>query len=151
MGRAGALLFLASVGTARATLALLDELGEPVGARRWLIYPPLVLTYVTMSTVLILLPPTLVATAGDPTVRADAEAWLPAPFWLGLSIGIVGSAGIWWSLLGLLLARHTDVARTVFWPLAEWFERRHALSLALVGLALVVIAGLGLGLIFWAF
>lgn len=74
---AGLLLLVASIPTARATLALLEEQGEPVGARRWLVYPPLVLTYLVLVVGVFVAAPALVATAADPTVRADGELDTP--------------------------------------------------------------------------
>jgi hypothetical protein len=41
LGPIGLVFFVASIPLARATLALLDQEDEPVGARRWLVYPPL--------------------------------------------------------------------------------------------------------------
>ena len=57
--------------------------------------------------------------------------------------------GTWWAFLGLVLGRIAGIVRAVFWPFADWFERRHAMRVALIGLFLVVISGAILGVLMW--
>jgi hypothetical protein len=137
-------LLLASCLTARATLALLEEEGEPIGARSWLVYPPLVLLYIAIALAIVLLPPAPVLIAADPTLRDAAAARLPAPFWPALACALALAAGIWWALLGAVLARFTAGARVLFRPFGDWLDRRHGLRLALLGGAIGVIGAGGL-------
>jgi hypothetical protein len=146
---AGLVLLLASMPMARATLALLEEHGELVGARRWLVYPPLIVSYSAFVSAVFIAPPGLIAAAADPSVRADAQRWFPQPFWASLATIIALVAGIWWTLLGLLLARFTRIVRIVFSPFADWFERRHAIRLLRVGLITAAFATLCLGALLW--
>jgi hypothetical protein len=146
---AGPLLFFASVSMARASLALMDEEGEPVGARRWLVYPPLVVAYLALVMAVLVAVPVLIVAAGDPTVRSEARLWFPEPFWLGLSLAAVLVAGIWWTMLGLLLARFRQAVRLMFWPFADWFDRRHGMRLAYGGLMVAAAAGVALAALVW--
>ncbi|HYN10095.1 MAG TPA: hypothetical protein VES67_22105 [Vicinamibacterales bacterium] len=149
-GRLGVVLLLASIPMARATLALLEEEGETLGARRWLVYPPLVVTYVTLLMALFAAPPGLIVTAADPTVREDMRRWFPQPFWVSLPIVVGLVAGLWWAMLGLLAARFVRWARLLFWPFADWFERRHAIHIVRVGFAIAALAAAGLAAVVWA-
>ena len=122
---------------ARAGLASLEEKGEPVGARAWFLYPPLVVLYLGIALLLVVGPSMVgVSLSGDPGLRAVLAEWLPQPFWLGMGLAIASVAGTSWIVLGLTSARYTRAVRWVFWPFANWFERRHGLRFALVGLAL---------------
>ena len=49
--------------------------------------------------------------------------------------------------LGLALAGFRRAVRWVFWPFADWFDRRHGLRFALVGLAIAALSGVGLSMV----
>jgi hypothetical protein len=134
------LAMIASFLTARASLALLAEHDEPVGARRWLIYPSLVVWYVPMAVVLIAwpLPPAIDAVTGFPQIHNRLLGLLPEAFWLAPSAAVL-AVGVWWVIFGLLLRRFDTLVRVAFWPFANWFERRHATRVALAGVLLVVL------------
>jgi len=149
LGPVGPLLFFASVLMARATLALLEEEGEPVGARRWLVYPPLLVTYVAVALAALIAVPAVIASAGDPSVLTDARAWFPEPFWLSLPLVVALGAGIWWTMLGLVVARFGRAIRLVFWPFADWLEPRHGIRFAYVGLIVAAAAGAALAAVIW--
>lgn len=139
-GSTGGVLFLVSILLSRATLELLEEEGEPVGARRWLLYPPLLVIYLGMLMAILLGPPAVLATAGDPTVRAEAIAWFPEPFSASLPLLVGVVAGVWWVLLGLALARWHRTVHATFRPFAGWFERRHGMRLVCVGVVVGALA-----------
>ena len=146
-------LLLASFLLARAGLALLDERSEPVGARAWLLYPPLLFLYVDLAIVALLLPPVIVpALAFDPNAgpaaREFLQAWLPDPFPLAAALLAALVAGAWWLVLGLALARCTRAVRWTFWPFAEGFERRHGIRIAVVGLVVAAASGAALAAVF---
>jgi hypothetical protein len=135
--------FLPSILIARATLSVLAEQDEPVGARGWLIYPPLVLLYVPLAVMLLVWP--LPLTAGvledEHNSRAAVEAAFAGPFWRSaVSIAAV-TLGTWWTMLGLALAQFPGAVRAAFLPFADWFERRHGLWLAAIGLLSLSIGG----------
>ena len=146
-------LLIASFLLARAALALMDERAEPVGARAWLLYPPLVFLYADLAIVAFLLPPLIVPVLViDPNAGSAARdvllAWLPAPFWLAAALLTALVAGAWWLALGLALARWARAVRWTCWPFAEWFERRHGNRIALVGLVIAAASGAALAAVF---
>jgi hypothetical protein len=137
------LLVIVSFLFARASLALLDEHDEPVGARRWLIYPPLVPWYLALAVVLLAwpLPPAVGAVAEDSAIHARIGELFPGPFWLVAASLAILAVGTWWLVLGFLLGAFTNVVQGTFWPFADWFGRRHATRLTLVGFILAAGAG----------
>jgi hypothetical protein len=139
-GAVGAVLFLISILLARAALELLAEADEPVGARRWLLYPPLVAIYIGLAATVLLTPPALVASLADPTVRGEASGWFPEPFWASMLVLGGAVAGAWWMSLGLALIRWHRAVPATFRPFADWFERRHAVRLAYAGFGVVALA-----------
>ena len=132
---------LAAIGfvIARITIGLLDDRGEAVGHRAWLVYPPLLLFYV----------PILGALAGGPALPLgnllvdDAVARRQfASFVQGGAAAVpaivVVVLGCWWMLIGLVAGQLVSGVRAMFRPFAARFERRHALRLALAGLVLAL-------------
>ena len=139
-----AVLLLASVLLARATLTLLVARGEPVYTRRWLVYPPLTVAYGVMAVAVFVLPPAPMLMAADPTFRSEAVAWFPEPFPLRLPLLVAVATGAWWATLGAAAARCRSVVHSVFWPFIGWFDRRHGIRIACVGLTIAAFAGVGL-------
>jgi hypothetical protein len=136
------LAIVPSVLMARATLALLAEHDEPVGARRWLILPPLAVVYVPIAAILVAWPMVFIPFTFEPPNNYDRiVATFSGPFWLMASSLVVAALGAWWAILGLVLGRFSAVVRSAFLPFADWFERRHGTRVALAGLVLVSIAG----------
>jgi hypothetical protein len=147
-GPMGPMFLLASFPMARATLALMHEHEEPVGARAWLIYPPLVIVYLALAMVLVGWPvPPLIALCGEVLWRNRGElALLIEPFWITFPAIVLFGLGLWWVVIGLVLTRAVRPVRLVFWPFADWFEARHARRLMLAGLTLFLIGGTALAL-----
>jgi hypothetical protein len=149
LGPIGPLFLLASFPLARATLTSLDERDAPIGARRWLIYPPLVLWYASFALLLLFWP-----VGGTVAALNDVSFWrfstallrdprvheFLRPTAVILAAVLILGVGLWWMILGLLLTRAERLVRAAFRPFADRFERRHAMRLAVSGLAL---AGLG--------
>ena len=142
-----AVVLLASALLARATLTLLIAGGVPISARRWLVYPPLILAYGILTLAAFVLPPVPVLLAGDPTFRSEMVAWIPEPFGLSFPLLVALTVGAWWSTLGAVAARHRVVVRSVFWPFADWFDRRHGIRIGWVGLTIATVAGVGLTIV----
>lgn len=134
-------LFIASLPLARATLAQFEASDERDGPRRWLVYPPLVFWYGAFATAILVSPiAAVVVPLEEPAVRSQVERFIPGPFWLVMPSLAVLAVGIWWTILGPLLGRFRNVVQLVFWPFANWFERRHALRLSLAGICVIVIS-----------
>ncbi len=138
-----ALLPILAFFLARATIELLDHSGEPIGARRWLIYPVLVPWYVVFAVPLVVWPldRTVNALNSTPAISEWIVRSTPAPLWaLVPSIGAL-ALGLWWICLGLILRRYPVAVRAMVRPFADWFERRHAARIVLGGLLLAAAAG----------
>jgi hypothetical protein len=135
-------LIVAGVLTARAALTLLAAHEEAVGARRWLLHPPLVLGYLGLGIGLLAWPLPLVggALTDDPALRARlAAAAANVP---GMAMAAAaGAFGVWLVALGLVLRRFGKAVRVVFWPFAGGFDRRNATRLALTGLLVLAVSG----------
>jgi hypothetical protein len=144
------LLFFASILVARATLALLAEEDEAIGARRWLVYPSLFVTYLVVVFSIFVAVPAVVASAGDPSIRTEMQPWFPEPLWASLPFAVALAAGLWWTLLGLVCARFTGAVQFLFWPFANWFERRHGTRIAVIGLSVSTVAGAALAALVWS-
>jgi hypothetical protein len=137
------ILMITSFIMARATLALLAEHDEPVGARRWLIYPILVFGYGLVVFPLLLWPvPSTVGTLQSfPVVAERAASLFRKPDWvIAIPLGAL-ALGMWWTILGLVLRTVVPAIRALFFPFAEWFGKRHATRLALAGVAIAIVAG----------
>lgn len=140
LGPVGPLFLFASIPVARATIALIDDQGDDIGARRWLVYPPLVLIYAGMVSALIGWPLPLVAGASEGLVRGRLPlSAVVEPLWLTIPGLLLAALGLWWVVLGLISARITRVVHAVFHPFAGWFEKRHAQRLAIVGFVMFAI------------
>ncbi|MXW28072.1 MAG: hypothetical protein F4Z80_04215 [Chloroflexi bacterium] len=148
------LLIFASFLVARAGLRLLEERGEPAGARKWFFYPPLVFIYLVIAIIAVIFPLAVtVGMAADPSlppdlygIRGVVSEWIDLPGWLAAALLAVLFNGIWWLGIGLALARLTRAFRAVFWPFAERTQKRHGLRIALVGAAIAALSGSALAL-----
>lgn len=146
------LLFLLSFLCARVTLARSAEQDEQLGARRWLVYPALVVWYGMFLIALVGGPALLTAVfeADDPMLPSRLTGWFGEPAWIGALCSLGALLGIWWMLLGLLLRRFPRGVHAVFQPFADWFEQRDGTRLSLVGGILFALSGAILALRLWS-
>jgi hypothetical protein len=142
LGRIVPLFLIASFFTARATVALVDSEGDDLGARRWLVYPPLVISYMGTAVALMGWPMALTAGASEELLRVHPDLWSAIePVWLGVPGIFLSVAGLWWTIVGFVSIRIVPAIRNVFYPLANWFEPRHGRALMAVGFGLFVVGG----------
>jgi hypothetical protein len=147
LGPVGPLFLIASFPVARATLALMHEHGEPVGARAWLIYPPLVLFYIPLAIGLVIWPAPLLIAGLEPVWHRRAElAPLVDPVWITFPGVVTFGVGLWWIVIGMILSRATQTVQLVFWPFADWFEPRHAKRLMVAGVVLFLVGAIALAI-----
>ncbi len=127
---------------ARASIELLEHHEEPIGARRWLLFPVLLPWYVVFAVVLLLWP---MAPIGGALNDLQIEEWAaratPEWSWTIVPASAALILGLWWACLGLILRRSPDALRAAFRPFANAFDRRHGTRLALVGSLVAVAAG----------
>jgi len=140
----GAILILGAFVLARAAV---EEIGaENLGARRWLVYSPIVIVLAFISILVVVGPvPPLIAwsfeetnfvmkTFGGGTDQTSVE-------WFRVHAGAVAVAfGAWWILLSFIVALAYRPLRFVFLPLSSRWRR---MRLALVPL----LTGIGVGFI----
>jgi hypothetical protein len=146
------LLFVLSFLCARVTLALFAERDVHLSARRWLIYPPLIVWYGIFLVALVGGPVllTTVFVADDPMLRSRLTGWFGEAAWMG-ALGMIGALlGIWWILLGQLLGKFPRGVHVAFRPFADWFDRRHAMRVALLGTGVFVLSGAILAVLTWS-
>jgi hypothetical protein len=127
--------------TARINIALLDERGEPLGLRQWLLFPPLLVVYVPVFLALIGGPALPLASFlnDDPAARNRLSAFADVSPWIAVPGAVALALGCWWTLLGLVGTQLTSSVRAFFRPFANRYDRRHATRLALTGVVFTVI------------
>lgn len=133
---------VAALFLGRASLGLLAAHDEPVGPRKWLIYPALLAWYVPMAIALLGWPlPLVSAGLTDVPALEYRVAGIPGPAGVVVPALVVIALGAWWAVLGLLSRRFTKAIRAVFYPVAERFTRAHATWIAAAGFVLMIIGG----------
>jgi hypothetical protein len=139
----GVLLLPVAFVLSRACVALLRERGEPLGAKGWLVMPPIVLALA------LFVGGALVVGIGVPATfaseRGMAELGFPEPLnradRMQMFIGLLSfTAGVWWILLSGLFALLFTPIRKLFMPALEWMDRGHLGVLAAIG---AVVASIG--------
>jgi hypothetical protein len=142
----GMVLEIAAYVLGRAAHTLAREQATPLGARKWLINPPLVLVALSIALFLITgpLPPLAVWGIDQRGFLGLAGGGAPLSSWqeIQLYAGVMAAAaGIWWLLVAAVGARRIEGLRALLLPLADGLQRRHLAWLgALAGI--LVAAGL---------
>jgi hypothetical protein len=131
---------------ARASVDLLAQHDEQIGARRWLIYPVLLPWSILLAALLLLWP--LAPAVGAMTDFPEIVEWVAdavqGPTWAMEPLLGAVVLGIWWTCLGLILRRAPGAIRAAFRPFADEFDRRHAARMAMGGIFLIAAAGAAL-------
>jgi VIT1/CCC1 family predicted Fe2+/Mn2+ transporter len=132
----GVLLLVPAFIVSRAWVALMNDRGAPLDARRWLVLPPIVLAMLlfiggAMGSV--------IGLAGVTAAENDLRVYgIPRPGDSAEEIvafaGYLATvAGVWWIVLSALLAFLFEPIRSLFAPVLEGAKRRHLLVLAALG------------------
>lgn len=143
----GALLLLPAFLLSRAYVALMEDRGEPLGARKWLVLPPIVLALLLVCGVALLAPAAafgaILSEIGLRELGFDwGSRWERGRLFLGAMA--LGTGG-WWIVLSGVFAMLLRPFRALFAPMTSGLRRGHALVLTIAG---VVIAALGAVLLF---
>lgn len=139
----GILLILPAMLVSRAYVELARDRGEPLGARRWLVYPSIAVVLAFAVGLLVVGPPLpALALAFDddgfeqmfdiPHTRAGEVRFV-----LGMGSVLFGS---WWIIAAAFCAAFLAPIRFVFAPLLDGLRRKHFAVLAAIG-ALVATVG----------
>ena len=145
----GPLLLPIAFVLSRAYVQLMQERGEPLGARAWLVLPPIILGLLFfLGTALVLgtAPPAVLASEQgmesigfrDPGTRAER-----LQMYAGL---LMASGGVWWIVLSGVFAWLYRPIRWLFAPTLSKLRRGHLLWLTGIG---VISAAVGSALL-WA-
>jgi hypothetical protein len=148
---AGIILILAGFLASRAALAEAPDI-DKLKARKWLLYPSLIIVYVFVLLVLLSWPAGLLFSVAEgyeqefrqsyPRVYNDFDYWIMA-----FSIMFVG-LGLWWSILATMVLKPRRLLRLFFWPFAEMVRSKWAIRLLLIGLALMILSA-GMGILYY--
>jgi hypothetical protein len=132
-------LFPAAFIVARAAL---DAAGsdKELGARRWLLYPSLLVIDIPLALTLLTGPGFLAGAIGAELYELS---WVRQASHMGLVALVITSATLvtsaWWIILGLVLCKWPSLVRHTFHPFANRFNRRRALAIAGAGLLLLLL------------
>ena len=136
-------LMLASYVAARAYVELLRERGEHLGARRWLVYPPIAFLLAATVIAAIIGPAGPVLGFG---IDEGFERVFDVPrsdfgqlaFYAGMGAVLFGA---WWMLLAGLCSILLRPIRFVFAPLLDGLNRKHFAVLSGIGTVVGLIGG----------
>jgi hypothetical protein len=143
----GVMLLLPAFLVSRAYVALMDERGEPLGARKWLVLPPIAFVLVLVSGAVLIAPAAAIAgilsevglrnLGFDAGTRTEQMRYVSGFVTLG--------AGAWWIVLSGVFALVMRPYASLFAPLTSGLRRGHALVLTIGG---VVLAAIGAALLY---
>lgn len=147
----GFLLLLPAFVLSRAFTELIADRGERIGARRWLVYPSIIVALALVTGAALIAPIGAAAAIG----LGDGELYdvqsldrdvLPTIERVRIETGFLAmAAGTWWIVLSGIYALVFRSYRALFLPVTAGLRRGHALVLLIVG---VVFATLGSVLLF---
>ena len=140
---AGIILILAGFLASRAALAEAPDI-DKLKARKWLLYPSLIIVYVFVLLVLLSWPAGLlfsVAEGYERDLRYSLSSVLNEfDYWVvAFSIMLTG-LGLWWSILAAIVLKPRKLLQLFFWPFAEAIRSKWAIRLLLIGLALMILS-----------
>ncbi len=138
--------------------AVLSESTDPseLKAQRWLIYPSLIIVYVSVFLGLLLWPLGLLFPLAEALEHTIRESNVPFSdlrddlhYWRMATSFIIAGLGLWWFILGGLLLKWRNFLHMLFKPFTGWFSRKWAFVVLLIGFV-IMIPSLGVGVWYWA-
>jgi hypothetical protein len=137
----GFMLLIPAMFVSRAWIEQRRERGEPLGSKRWLVYPTIALVLAFVALVFLLIPPLgAMALIRDHVGKSFDVSMYQAGelrFHAGLRAVMFGA---WWIVAGALCAALLRPIRFVFLPLLDRVRRIHFAVLSAIG-ALLATAG----------
>jgi hypothetical protein len=137
---------IASYFAARADVALARERGETLGARRWLVYPPLLIVSVVLFLTLAAWPiapavglshqiPRAIKTDVADIMQVSPKAVQPvAAVYLA-----IGTVSIWWTIVSLVILRFPGLPGVLFPPFGSKIRRIDATIMLLLSATVFVV------------
>jgi len=144
----GILLVVPAFLLSRAYVELMKERGETLGARKWLVLPPIVIVMVLVSVAALIgaaAPVVAIALEND---GLRAAGFRPDSRYerMLMDAGFIAMVtGAWWIVLSGIFAMLMRPFRALFQPVTAGLRRGHALVLTIAG---AIIGGLGAFLLF---
>ena len=137
----GILLVLPGYLVSRAYVELLSDRGEPLGARKWLVLPPIVLLMVLIGGAALLAPIGAIgAILSEIGLRELGWEWDSRADRMRIFAGVMGiAAGAWWIVLSGVFAMLLRPFRAMFQPLTAHLRRGHAWALTIAGALIATI------------
>ncbi len=130
----------ASFITARAALAAAGD--EDLGARKWLVYPSLLIVSAAFAFTLLAGPAFL---AGGIATELHNIQWIGRESHMGFTAFVASAVALvtslWWIILGLLAFKWHGLVRHALRPFADGLDRRWALALSGAGVLLLALLG----------
>lgn len=147
----GIVLILAGFLASRAAIA---EAGGPeeLKAQKWLLYPSLIIVYISVLLALLTCPLVLLLPLADAyehtligsTNRFNNEG----DYWVMAVSVILAGLGLWWCILAIVFLKPRRLLRILFEPFAEKLRSKWAILLLLIGLAMVILSA-GTGILYY--
>lgn len=138
----GFLLLIPAMFVSRAWIDQMRERDEPLGSRRWLVYPAIALVLLFVTFLMLIIPPQVVIASTRGTDLRSLFDFPATP--AGQSRFLAGFRGVlfgsWWIVAAGLCAMLVRPIRFVFAPLLDGLQRKHFAALAALG-ALAAAAG----------
>lgn len=148
---AGIVLILAGFLASRAALAEASDTAE-LKAQKWLLYPSLIIVYVSVLLVLLTWPLALLlplADAYEHTLMESSSRFNnEGDYWIMAASVSVAGLGLWWSILAAMVLKPRNLLRVTFNPFAEKIRSKWAIRLLLIGLAMVILSA-GTGIVYY--
>lgn len=143
----GILLIVPGYLVSRAYVELLADRGEPLGARKWLVLPPILLLMVGIAGAALFAPAgAMGAILSEMGVRELGWEWDSRADRMRIFSGVLSIAvGAYWIVLSGIFAMLVRPFRAMFQPLTANLRRGHALALTIAG---AIVAGLGAVLLY---
>jgi hypothetical protein len=139
----GILLLIPALLVSRAYIELARDRGEPLGARRWLVYPSIAVVLAFATGLLVVGPPLPLLALGFDDDGFEQLFDIPRHM-AGQIRFVLGMGGVlfgaWWIIAAAFCAAFLRPIRFVFVPLLDGLRRKHFAVLALIG-AVVAAAG----------
>jgi hypothetical protein len=148
---AGVVLILAGFLASRAALS---DAGDPkeLKAQKWLLYPSLLIVYVSVLLALLTWPVGLLFSLAEgyehTFMESSSRLNNETDYWvMAVSVTLAG-LGLWWNVLAAVVLKPRRLFRVLFMPFADAFKPKWALWLLLIGLVLMVLSA-GTGIIYY--
>lgn len=144
----GILLLIPAMFVSRAYVELARDRGEPLGARRWLVYPSIAVILAIATGALIIGPPLPLMALGLNDIHGEdafTQIFDVPQTNAGQFRFIAGMGGVlfgsWWILAAAFCAAFLRPIRFVFAPLLDGLRRKHFAVLALIGALVAAVGG----------